>query len=243
MFNVVYKKLDKVYFGIDGSLKNWCICSIEDKYVKINIEPNINRALKFINPNNLILIDIPIGLSSKNKPRKIDQKLREMLPKGKKGSVFSAACRNAILADDYHLAKKINISETNKSISIQSWNISSKIKEVDQFLIKNSQFNIHESHPELCFTFLNNQIPLKNNKKTNQGLKERFKILNKYIENSETVVQKYYYLYKGENLKKDDIVDAISLAISAQNWAKNGQRKITQTPLTDDKGIAFEIYY
>ena len=43
MFNVVYKKLDKVYFGIDGSLKNWCICSIEDKYVKINIEPNINN--------------------------------------------------------------------------------------------------------------------------------------------------------------------------------------------------------
>ena len=59
----------------------------------------------------------------------------------------------------------------------------------------------------------------------------------------ESVVQKYYDLFRRENLKKDDIVDSISLAISAQNWAKNGQRKITQTPLTDDKGIAFEIYY
>lgn len=232
-----------MFFGIDGSLDYWCICNINKNQIKISIQSNIEKALKFINPNNLTFIDIPIGLSSKKTPRKIDQKLRDILPKGKKSSVFTAASRNAILAKDYNSAKEINILEMNKSISIQSWNISNKIKEVDQFLIKNNQYNIHESHPELCFTYLNNQAPLRNNKKTKEGLKERILILNKYINNSEYFIEKYYNLFKEDNLKKDDIVDAISLAISAQNWVQNGKRKITQIPFLDEKGIAFEIYY
>merc|ERR1712070_615966 len=103
------------------------------------------------------------------------------LPKGKKSSVFNAPCRQAVRANNYIQAKEINKKILSKSISIQSWNISNKIKEVDEFLIKNKQLNIHESHPELCFINLNNGVPLKNNKKTNQGVNERVSILNKYI--------------------------------------------------------------
>merc|ERR1712070_431832 len=105
------------------------------------------------------------------------------LPKGKKSSVFNAPCRQAVRANNYIQAKEINKKILSKSISIQSWNISNKINEVDEFLIKNKnkQLNIHESHPELCFINLNNEVPLKNNKKTKQGVNERITILNKYI--------------------------------------------------------------
>ena len=54
-----------MFFGIDGSLDYWCICNIKKNQIKISIQPNIEKALKFINPNNLTFIDIPIGLSSK----------------------------------------------------------------------------------------------------------------------------------------------------------------------------------
>ena len=45
--------------------------------------------MHFLNDESRIFIDIPIGLSSKSIQRKIDQKLREKLPK-EKSSVFNA---------------------------------------------------------------------------------------------------------------------------------------------------------
>ena len=98
---------------------------------------------------------------------------------------------------------------------------------MDEFLIKNKykQLNIHESHPELCFINLNNGVPLKNNKKTKQGVNERVSILNKFIKNTEDILEKNYHQYKNENIKRDDILDAISLALSVKNGVKMAKEK------------------
>ena len=232
--------------GIDGFIKSWCVCSIDSKnQLTISTCNDIGDIMFFLNDESRIFIDIPIGLSSKSIQRKIDQKLREKLPKGKKSSVFNAPCRQAVRANNYIQAKEINKKILSKSISIQSWNITNKIKEVDEFLIKNKnkQLNIHESHPELCFINLNSGVPLKNNKKTKQGVIERVSILNKFIKNTEDILEKNYHQYKNENIKRDDILDAISLAISVKKWSENGKRKITQCPGYDEKGLPFEIYY
>ncbi|MAE14430.1 MAG: hypothetical protein CL821_02430 [Crocinitomicaceae bacterium] len=232
--------------GIDGFIDSWCVCSIDLKnQLTISTCTDIEDIMDFLNDESRIFIDIPIGLSSKSIQRKIDQKLREKLPKGKKSSVFNAPCRQAVKANNYIKAKEINKKILSKSISIQSWNISNKIKEVDEFLIKNKnkQLNIHESHPELCFINLNNGVPLKNNKKTKQGVNERVSILNKFIKNTEDIIEKNYHQYKNENIKRDDILDAISLALSVKKWSENGKRKITQYPVYDEKGLPFEIYY
>ena len=103
--------------------------------------------------------------------------------------------------------------------------------------------NIHESHPELCFINLNSGVPLKNNKKTKQGVSERVSIINKFIKNTEDILEKNYHQYKNKNIKRDDILDAISLAISVKKWSENGKRKIIQYPEYDEKGLPFEIYY
>ena len=44
-------------------------------------------------------------------------------------------------------------------------------------------------------------------------------------------------------LKKDDIVDAAVLALSAKLWNKNGKCKITQEISHDSNGIPFQIRY
>lgn len=246
MFSFVVYKLNKMNVGIDGFLNNWCVCTISNENkIKINTYPNIEKALINISPSSLIFIDIPIGLSSKIIERKIDQKLREKLPKGKKSSVFSAPCREAVYAVNYIKAKELNKKILSKSISIQSWNINNKIKELDEYLINKNkqQFNIHESHPELCFTNLNNGTPLKYSKKTNEGVNERIAILKKTIKNIEDILEQNYLKYRSQKIKKDDILDAISLALSVKKWISNGRRKISQFPECDDKGLPLEIYY
>ena len=246
MFSFGVKLLNKMNIGIDGFISRWCVCFIDSSnQVTISTHSNIENVVGLLNDNCRTFIDIPIGLSSKSIHRKIDQELRKKLPHGKKSSVFTAPCRQAVRANNYTKAKEINKKILTKSISIQSWNISNKIKEVDEFLIKNKnkQLKIHESHPEFCFINLNNGIPLKNNKKTMQGVKERVSILSKFIKNTEDILEKNYTKYKNEKIKRDDILDAISLALSVKRWSINGRRKITQYPTYDEKGLPFEIYY
>ena len=233
-----------MFVGIDGYIDGWCCCIIHDG-VRIELHKNLTTLFENIGINNLTLIDMPVGLSSKNFERFIDFKLRTYLPKNKKSSVFTAPCREAVLSNDYNSAKKTNQIITNRSISIQSWNISKKIKELDGFLIsqKKNKLTIKESHPEFCFVNLNNNNPLIHSKKTNEGYNERLSILIRNSEGIEMVVKKSIEKFKKEKVKKDDILDSIVLALTSKYWQKNGSRTITQNPEKDEMGIPFEIYY
>ena len=91
--------------------------------------------LTYLNNNFKALIDIPIGLGSIESERKIDQLLRNNLSSNFKQTVFNTPNRNAVYAKDYKHSRELNKLETNKSVSIQSWNICPKIKEVDSFLL------------------------------------------------------------------------------------------------------------
>ena len=233
-----------MFVGIDGYIDGWCCCIIHDG-VRIELHKNLTTLFENIGINNLTLIDMPVGLSSKNFERFIDFKLRTYLPKNKKSSVFTAPCREAVFSNDYNSAKKANQIITNRSISIQSWNISKKIKELDRFLIsqKKNKLSIKESHPEFCFVNLNNNNPLIHSKKTNEGYNERLSILIRNSEGIEMVVKKSIEKFKKEKVKKDDILDSIVLALTSKYWQKNGSRTITQNPEKDEMGIPFEIYY
>ena len=233
-----------MFVGIDGYIDGWCCCIIHDG-VRIELHKNLTTLFENIGINNLTLIDMPVGLSSKNFERFIDFKLRTYLPKNKKSSVFTAPCREAVLSNDYNSAKKTNQIITNRSISIQSWNISKKIRELDGFLIsqKKNKLTIKESHPEFCFVNLNNNNPLIHSKKTNEGYNERLSILIRNSEGIEMVVKKSIEKFKKEKVKKDDILDSIVLALTSKYWQKNGSRTITQNPEKDEMGIPFEIYY
>ena len=134
---------------------------------------------------------------------------------------------------------------TKRSISIQSWNISKKIKELDEFLRiqKKNIVLIKESHPEFCFINLNNKNPLVYSKKTKEGYLERLSILKRKEKNIESIIKKTLVSFKKEKVKKDDILDAIALALTSKNWQNNGSRIISQHPKKDEMGIPFEIYY
>ncbi len=101
-----------------------------------------------------ILVDIPIGLPSKQCPvRPCDLLARKLLGAPSASSVFPppsrAACRAASVAE----ARRINLSEVERSLSEQAWGICRKVAEVGALLLAQSAARkvVREMHPEVCF--------------------------------------------------------------------------------------------
>src|SRR5699024_4253131 len=104
-----------------------------------------------------IFIDVLIGLGDEKYTRECDVLLREVLGSDYRASVFNPPVRPALHAPTYAEAFMTSYEITQKKISIQAWNITPKIKTVDQLLQDNELYRdkVYESHPELVFQNLN----------------------------------------------------------------------------------------
>jgi predicted RNase H-like nuclease len=242
LFNFDGKLLNKVYLGIDGCKYGWICAQLKNEAVSLTLFGHINEVKNM--DSQRIFIDIPIGLGDQFNTRTIDFKLRKLLSKKRKSSVFTPPIREALEAPTYQLGNQINKSISGKGISIQAWNIGHKIKEVNQFLSQNRfyQNKMSESHPELCFELLNNG-PLNHSKKTPLGMEERTKIINKYINISFQEIRNFAKECKSDKAKLDDIIDAIVLSLSAMRWEMSGKRQITQEKEKDTFKLPFNIKY
>lgn len=101
-------------------------------------------------------IDIPIGLPSGARPgpRPFDVAARRLLGKGRAASVFSPPAQEALHAVTYPDALALNRAAIGKGLSIQSYNLLPKIREVAAWLstLKQSeQMQVMEVHPECAF--------------------------------------------------------------------------------------------
>lgn len=197
--------------GLDACKYGWCgVGLIEDELIwacfsgldeLLQKQPNLNR----------LLIDIPIGLSSKNFRRTVDALARTYLNK-RKSSIFSPPCRGALYAENYKEALAKNREIEGKGISIQAYNIGEKIKEVDEYINhKPKQIEIYEAHPELCFKSLNQNTDLAFSKHDKAGIEERKQIISKHKKDLLKIYNLFMKEYKRNQLKPDDILDAMAL--------------------------------
>ncbi len=178
------------YVGVDACKKGWFVVAISQHHNwDVEMFPNIDELWKAFQKTSLILIDIPIGLPSSGK-RLCDIVARKILNR-RASSVFPVPCRKAIKAKSYREACQINQKILGKKLSVQSWNISGKISEVDDFLSNNEQARnrIRESHPEICFWALSGGIPMKYRKKNRQGFLERWRTLQTLYPQSEKIAK------------------------------------------------------
>lgn len=204
--------------GVDACRSGWCVV-VGDSIPNVILVPHLMKARDLFEGSDLILIDMPMGLPDQYHPRTVEAKARKLLPQ-KSSSIFGVPSRGAVYASSYREAKSINLKEIGKSISIQSWNIVPKIKELDQFL-KNCHVPIYEAHPELCFHFLqkeNHSIP---SKKSLEGVQMRKDILKQWSPELVQVYHKAIANYKRVEVAKDDILDAMILWTTAQLTIQN----------------------
>jgi predicted RNase H-like nuclease len=192
--------------------------------------------------SNKILVDIPIGLPNVDQtPRICDVEARKMLGI-RRSSVFPAPIREILYSKNYEEANIGSKRLTGKGISKQTYGIIPKIFEVDEILKSNPNSSkiINEAHPEVCFLSLASGIPMKHNKKTQDGFKERIEILKKYWQPAEDAIAQAFLWYSGYRVARDDIVDALVLAIVATHSHKN-LISIPQKPPVDDFGLPMQM--
>ncbi len=231
------------YIGVDACKKGWFAVSIgTDERFEIGIFETIVDLWNSLQSNALILIDIPIGLPDTGK-RRCDVEARRFLKK-RAASVFPVPCRQAIHAATYQKACRINQKILGVKLSVQTWNIAGKIREVDDLLRTNEKARrcVRESHPEMCFWALAGRRPMVYYKKTDRGYAERLNLLKRVNPASEKIANFAINGFLRKDLARNDILDAIALAISA-TAGKNALVCIPENPPRDSTGLPMEIVY
>jgi len=126
-------------------------------------------------------------------------------------------------------------------LSKQAWNISPKIREIDDIITADDQIIIAEAHPELAFTRLNDGVPCRFSKKTGKGILERTVILERHsVINLYNVFTSFLSNHKAK-LGTDDIFDAMAIALTARARL-SGNALHCFDGMLDEKGLKLEIW-
>jgi len=183
-------------------------------------------------------VDMPIGLKDRGS-RDCDLEARRKLPRGRKSSVFPPPRRYMLDCRDWAEAQAKGRAAEACGLSKQTWNITGKIRELDESMVPEDQTRIREVHPELVFHHLNGWEPLPN-KKSLEGRTQRLKILHAAgLPDPMPMIQ---------NLDRrlaapDDLIDAGACAVAARRILEGHAICLPTNPGRDRRGLHMEIWF
>ncbi|MDJ0805841.1 MAG: DUF429 domain-containing protein [Gammaproteobacteria bacterium] len=234
------------YVGIDGCRYGWfCVYLDDENHWYYQLVTDIHLLSDTLNQATTALIDIPIGLVDFGPAeRRCDKDARRLLGRPRSSSVFPAPARKTLNALDYQQAAILNRRFTGRGLSMQTWGILPKIREVDRLLDGRPQLQglLRESHPEVCFSLLNKGHAMKNSKKTPAGQKERLNVILNYHPAAKTLLEMALAETLRSQLAIDDILDAVICAVTAR-FGVGRYRTLPDDPDLDSQGNTMEIVY
>jgi predicted RNase H-like nuclease len=227
--------------GIDGCRGGW-LCVTHNVAVgrfEARILDPIDDVLSLRPRADALAVDIPIGLTERG-PRTCDREARARLGRQRGSSVFPAPIRPVLAAATYREACRIGRNAEGRALSIQSWGIVPKIRQVDAFLSldPSRQEWLREAHPELCFWRANRRRPMLHNKKTPEGRKEREALLVSLFGDAISFARSA--LGTG-GFAYDDLLDAFILLWTAQRILAGRASSLPEAPPRDRRGLRMEI--
>ena len=142
----------------------------------------------------------------------------------------------------YQLASGNNKEVTGRRLSYQAFALVPKIHDADELLRENNKARniICEVHPELCFWGLNDEHPMKHNKKRLAGRRERLSILQECWLQTKAAMDDICGLFRRNQVAYDDIADAMVAAVTARARRHPLQRLPTEPPPPDDPPLDAE---
>lgn len=230
--------------GIDGCKQGWILISFDEEDKKYQVIESQEALKSIFEEYDRIFIDMPIGLEDEEYTRECDALLRKELGGEYSSSVFSPPIRPALEAPSYVEANMISFDWTEKKLSLQSWNITPKIKMLDLLLRENPGFKekVLESHPELLFQKLNGGMIFQK-KNLKKGIRHRLEL----IKDEEPIADDFFRDIKEEwrrsEVAEDDIVDAMALAYYAKKSEIEGIKTIPTVVSYDSEGLPKAIHF
>lgn len=229
--------------GIDGCKAGWIMMTL-DEDPRYEILRSDEELLNTLNEFDRIFIDMPIGLEEDEYNRECDILLRKKLGKEYAPSVFSPPIRSALHAPSYVEANMQSYEVTEKKLTVQSWNITPKIRVLDRFLTANPELQekVLESHPELLFMNLNGGM-IYQKKNTKKGLRHRLDLVKEHEPVAADFFREIKEEYRRNEVEEDDIVDALALALAAKQSIDKGIKTLPENPPKDSQGLKMAIHY
>ena len=163
-----------------------------------------------------VAVDMPIGLPGVGQTRDCESAARRLLGP-RRHSVFSTPPRRYLSAREF--------SEV-QGMSLQSFHLLPKIRELDLWMTPERQAQVFEAHPELIFTRLGGEPP-RHSKKTPEGLHLREKLLGETVESA----------WPRKLVQPDDVLDALALLRCAQHGVPP-----LCTQQRDERGLLMQIH-
>ncbi len=235
--------------GIDGCRAGWVWAALGPAGLGLGLVETLAALGPDIACAGLTLIDIPIGLPEDGPDERVcDRAARSLLGRPRAASVFPVACRATVDAADadYAGACAINQRHTGRRVSKQGFNILPKVREADRFLQSHGapRGRLRESHPELVFLALAG-APMTHNKKTLAGREERLRVLERLAPGSRAAVLAGLEVLRdrwgARALARDDLVDALALAVAARRCLADGLETLPPQPPLDARGLPMEM--
>lgn len=211
------------------------------KYEVIRDKEKLKAIFEFY---DRIFIDIPIGLEDEEYVRECDAILRKEVGNDYSDGVLDPPIRPALHAPSYAEANMTCFDYTEKNLSLQVWNITPKIKMVDELLRDDEQLRekVLESHPELLFQSLNGGM-IYQKKNLKKGIKHRLELISE----KEPVAEDYFREIKEEfrrnEVQEENIVDAMALAYFAKLSAQKGVKTLPEPVQFDSEGLRKVIHF
>jgi len=232
----------KIALGLDGCAAGWfAVFGCPGNWHR-ELVSDRHRLQELLSISSLSFVDIPIGLSDNEAARQCDRWLRKRLGRSFAACVFNPPARSTLAATFYTEACRLNQERTGKKISVQTWNLVPKIRQIDEILTE-CEFlrdRVRESHPELLFQLLNGDRPLTHKKKTAAGQEERRQLLYNAIAERPNW-DDIRASYRKKDVATDDIFDATVLAYFAAKAIANGTRSFPEPGSSDPKGLTMAI--
>ena len=219
------------YIGVDGCKGGW-IASVYDRgNFDIKKYSSIEELVEANKNYNELLIDMVIGLQSNKDEVRPDNAARALIP-GRTSTIFAVPARQAVYADTREQIREANKNALGKDLPAQAIAIIPKMRELDEFLQKNTEHKnrLKESHPEVCFSRLNGSVVM-SRKADGEGITERVGIIKQYM--PEITEEYIYQEAKRFKCNADDIVDSIVLCITA-NLATQGKTDVIPEIVQED---------
>lgn len=229
--------------GIDGCKAGWILMTL-DENPRYEILRSDEDLLSKLNEFDRVFIDMPIGLEEEEYNRECDTLLRKKLGKEYAPSVFSPPIRSALHAPSYVEANMQSFEITEKKLTVQSWNITPKIRVLDRFLTDTPELRekVFESHPELLFMNLNGGM-IYQKKNTKKGLRHRLDLVKEHEPIAADFFREIKEEYRRNEVEEDDIVDALVLALAAKQSIKKGIKTLPKNPPTDSQDLKMAIHF
>jgi len=227
--------------GADGCKGGWIVVlhDLRANALTWRVVARLSDLIIAVDEPTLIAVDIPIELPEHG-TRACDTEARTLLGE-RRSSVFPAPIRAMLHAHSHEEACAIGREAEARALSVQSWGIIDKIREVDIASRGSAvmRSRLVEVHPELSFRALNGGAPLAHSKKDAEGRAEREKLLRAAYGKVVDEAQKS----RPPGCQSDDLLDAFAAAWTAARIAREEAVTIPAEPERDETGLRMRMVY